>query len=197
LSRPGGNLTGVSRLGAELMPKRLEILCEVVPNASLVDVLVNPDGAISAAGTKDVEMAARTLGRQVRFHPARNDGELEDTFAKLAKLGSVALLVMADSFFRGRSAAIAALTQRYAIPAMYSPPEFTEAGGLVSYESSLTDSFRLIGNYAGRILKGDKPAELPVQQPTRFDLIVNLKTARALGITVPLPLLARADEVIE
>jgi putative tryptophan/tyrosine transport system substrate-binding protein len=197
LARPGANLTGVSRMGAELMPKRMEILCEVAPNALVVDLLVNPQGAITAAATKDVEAAARTLGRKLRVHSASDERELEDSFQELTRLRSSALLIMADSFFRSRSAEIGALSLRYAIPAMFSSPEFTAGGGLVNYESSLTDSFRLIGNYAGRILKGDKPSELPVQQPTRFELVVNLKTARALGITVPLPLLARADEVIE
>ena len=197
LDRPGGNLTGVSRFSAELMPKRLEILCEIVPNAAVVDVLVNPTGAITVAGTKDLEAAARVLGRQIRVHTAATEREIDTAFASLAKLPARALAIMSDSFFTSRAEKIAALTLRYAIPATFGPREFAAAGGLISYEDSQAEAYRLAGRYTGRILKGENPADLAVQQPTLFEFVINLKTARALGVAVPPPLLVRADEVIE
>jgi putative tryptophan/tyrosine transport system substrate-binding protein len=197
LNRPGGNLTGVAQFGAELMPKRLAILCEAMPAAAVIDMLVNPEGAITASASKEVEAAARVLKRQVRIHTARNEPEIDAVFATFAQLRPNALLVMGDSFFGSRSERIGALTARYALPAMFSSRDFVAAGGLMSYDTSRGDMYRLVGTYTGRILKGEKPADLPVQQGTRIELVINLKTAKALGLTVPLALLARADEVIE
>jgi putative ABC transport system substrate-binding protein len=197
LSRPVGNLTGVSRFGAEIMPKRLELLCEIVPNAPVIDLLVNPTGAIAAAGTKEVEAAARSLGRDVRVTRASDAPGIEAAFVKLLQLGSRALLIMADSYFGTRSEQLGALTARLGIPAAQNRREFVVAGGLLGYDSSYIDPFHQAGLYVGRILKGERPGDLPVQRPTRLELFINLKTAKALGINVPLPLLTRADEVIE
>src|SRR5947208_9013451 len=197
LDRPGGNLTDVNRFIAELMPKRLEILCEIVPDAAVVDVLVNPTSDIAAATTKDLEAKARMLGRQLRVHTAATERTIEAVLAKLAQLPARALLIMSDSFFGSRIEKIAALTLRHAIPASFSQREFAAAGGLTSYEDSKVEAYRLAGTYIGRILKGEKPADLPVQQPTSFEFVINRKTARALGLTIPPPLLARADQVIE
>ena len=197
LNRPGGNLTGVTQFAAELMPKRLALLCEAVPNAAVIDVLVNPEGAITAEATKEVEAAARLLGRQIRIHTARNDAEIDAAFAALAQLRASALLVMADSFFQSRSDALGAATVRYGLPAMFSVRDYVAGGGLMSYDVGRFDAYRLVGIYAGRILKGEKPADLPVVQPTKFELVINLKTAKALGLTVSQSLLVAADEVIE
>jgi ABC-type uncharacterized transport system substrate-binding protein len=197
LNRPGGNLTGASSFGAELMPKRLEILSEAAPNAAVIDVLANPQGAITAGSAKDVEAAARLLGRQIRLHTASNDREIDAAFANLPPLRAAALLIIGDSFFSSRIERIAALTLRYEIPAMYSNRNFAVAGGLIGYDTSVPNLIRQAGVYAGRILKGEKPADLPVVQATKVKLIINLKTAKALGLTVPLSLLGRADEVIE
>jgi putative ABC transport system substrate-binding protein len=197
LNRPGGNFTGVYRFGIELMPKRLELLCEVVPSATVIDLLVNPDGAITASSTRDVEAAAGKLGRQIRIQQARNDSEIDAAFVTLSRLRSAALLIMGDSFFGSRIERLGELAASHAIPAIFTTREFTAAGGLMNYAAIDNESFRVVGSYTGRILKGEKPAGLPVQQPTMIELVINLKAARALGITVPLPLLARADEVIE
>jgi putative ABC transport system substrate-binding protein len=197
LARPGGNLTGNVSFGAELMPKRLALLCEALPNAAVIDMLVNPDGAITASSTKDVEAAAIRLGRKVRVHTARNDAEIDAAFAAVAQLRASALLVMGDSFFSSRPERIGALTLRYALPAMFSVRDFVTAGGMMSYDTDRYDLYRLVGVYTGRILKGEKPADLPVQQPTKFELVVNLKTAKALGLTLPASVLATAGEVIE
>jgi len=197
LNRPGGNLTGVTHFGAELMPKRLQVLSEVVPDAAVIDLLVNPEGAITAGATKDVEAAAHALGRQIRIHAARNEAEIAAAFAQLPQLRAQALLVMGDSFFTSRSEQVGALTLRYALPAMFSNRDFITAGGLMAYDTDRMDGYRLIGVYTGRILKGEKPADLPVQQSTKIEFLINLKTAKALGLTIPLPLLGRANEVIE
>jgi putative ABC transport system substrate-binding protein len=197
LSRPGRNITGSYRFGAELEPKRFEILCEAVPDARVIDVLVNPDGAITAASTRDIEAAAGKLQRQIRVHKARNDNEVDAAMATLVQLRSSALLIMGDSFFTSRSERLGALVARHTLPAIYTLREFAAAGGMLSYQAEPRDSYRLVGTYTGRILKGEKPADLPVQQATRFEFLVNLKTARALGLTIPLSMLARADEVIE
>jgi putative ABC transport system substrate-binding protein len=197
LNRPGGNLTGVSRFSAELMPKRLEILCEVVPNAAVIDLLVNPTGAITASSTKEVEAAARLLGRQIRVQTATDEREIEAAFANLPQLRAGALLIMSDAYFGSQSGRIGALTVRYAIPALFSSREFAVGGGLMSYDTSESDAYRQVGVFTGRILRGEKPADLPVMQPTKFELVINLKTAKTLGLTFPLPLLGRADEVIE
>jgi putative tryptophan/tyrosine transport system substrate-binding protein len=197
LSRPSGNFTGDYRFGSELEPKRLELLCEVTPNATVVDMLVNPDGAITVASSRDVEAAARLLGRQIRTHTARNDTEIAAVFTTLSKLRVGALLIMGDSFFTSRSRQLGALAARHAIPAISVNREFALAGGLMSYAPALSDSMRIIGSYTGRILKGEKPADLPVQQATKLELIINLKTAKALGLTIPETLLVIADKVIE
>ena len=197
LNRPGGNFTGVYRFGGALEPKRLELLCEVVPGVPLIDVLVNPEGAITAISTRDLETAAPPLGRQIRIHKASNDAEIDQVFATLSELRAGALLIMGDSFFASRNARLAELTVRHAIPAISVHRDFTLAGGLMNYAPDDRESYRLAGGYTARILHGEKPADLPVQQATKVEMIVNLKTARALGITVPLPLLARADEVVE
>ena len=197
LNRPGGNLTGVTRFSAELMPKRLQILSEVAADATVIDLLVNPTGAITVSSTKELETVAHSLGRRIRVHTAIDRGDIETAFAQLKQLRAGALLIMADAYFGSQGEWIGALTLRDAIPALFSARNFAAGGGLLSYDSSESDAYRQIGNYVGRILKGEKPAELPVMLPTKFELVINLKTAKALGITVPLPLLGRADEVIE
>jgi len=197
LNRPAGNFTGVYRFGGELEPKRLELLCEAIPSAAEIDLLVNPEGAITAASTRDLESAARQLGRRVRIHKATNDTEIDAAFAALSALRSGALHLMGDSYFTSRSRRIGALTVRHAIPAIYNTRDFALAGGLMSYVASEVEPYRLVGSYVGRVLKGEKPADLPVQQATRVELIINMKTAKALGLTFPLTLLGRADEVIE
>jgi putative ABC transport system substrate-binding protein len=197
LNRPGGNLTGVTRFSAELMPKRLDILCEVVPDATVIDLLVNPTGAITASSTKELEAVARSLGRQIRVHTATDRGQIEAAFAQLRELHARALLIMADAYFGSQGDWLGALTARDAIPALFSTRNFAAGGGLLSYDVSESDAYRQVGNYVGRILKGERPADLPVMLPTKFELVINLKTAKALGLTIPLPLIGRADEVIE
>ena len=197
LNRPGFNFTGAYRFGSELEPKRLELLHEIVPNGMVIDLLVNPDGAITVASSQDVEAAAKVLGRPIRLHQARNDAEIEAVFASLSELRATALLIMADSFFTSRSRQLGELSLRHGIAAASTTRDFTVAGGLVSYAPLDTDAFQFLGRYAGRILKGEKPADLPVLQSTKVELVLNLKTAKALGMTIPLPLLGRADEVIE
>jgi putative ABC transport system substrate-binding protein len=197
LHRPGGNLTGVSRLSSELTPKRLELLREVVPNASVVALLVNPTNPATEATTKSVQAAARSLGCQIRVFGASTDRETDEAFASIAREKIGALLISVDAFFNGRIDHLAALALRHAVPAIYEARGFAAAGGLMSYGAGLSDAYREVGVYVGRILKGAKPADLPVQQQTKVDLAINLKTARVLGLTVSLPLLGRADEVIE
>jgi putative ABC transport system substrate-binding protein len=197
LNRPGTNFTGTYRFGGQLEPKRLELLCEMVPGASVIDLLVNPEGAITAVSTRDLEGAARALGRQLRIHRATNDAEIDAVFATLAQLHAGALQIMGDSFFRIRQQQLADLAARYAIPAMANTREFTQAGGLMNYAADDSETYRLAAGYTGRILEGEKHADLPVQQATKVELAINLKTAKALGITVPITILGRADEVIE
>jgi ABC-type uncharacterized transport system substrate-binding protein len=197
LNRPGTNFTGIYRFGGELEPKRLELLCELVPGASVIDLLVNPEGAITAVSTRDLEGAARALGRQVRLHRATNDAEIDSVFAALGQLHAGALQIMGDSFLGTRSQRLADLTRRYAIPAIAVWREFTLQGGLMNYSADDSETWRLAASYTARILKGEKPADLPVQQATKVELTINNKTAKALGITVPITLLGRADEVIE
>jgi putative ABC transport system substrate-binding protein len=196
LNRPGGNITGVTNFSAELMPKRLELLREAAPNATVIDMLVNPEGAITAESTKVVEAAAGLLRRQIRIHTASNDSEIDAAFAKLAELRASALLVMADAFFSSRSERMGALTLRNAIPAMFRR-EFVAAGGLMGYDMNRSEAYRLVGIYTGRILNGEKPADLPVQQSTKVELVINLKTAKSLGLTIPPTLFAFASELIE
>jgi putative ABC transport system substrate-binding protein len=197
LPRPGSNLTGVSFLNVELMPKRLELISELVPQASAIALLVNPNNPLTKPMIRDMQEAALTKGVQLHILKASSESEIDAAFATLVQVHAGALVVGADPFFNSRPEQLVALTSRHAVPAIYHWREFAVAGGLISYGTSLTGVFRQSGAYAGRILKGAKPADLPVQQPTRFELMVNLKTAEALGLTVPPSILARADEVIE
>jgi putative ABC transport system substrate-binding protein len=197
LNRPGGNLTGVTGLGVELGPKRLELLREMVPGARIIAALINPTGLYSAKLSTDFQTAARTLGLQLRILHASTENDLDAVLGDLGRDRSDALVIGIDPFFTGKSELLANLALRHRLPAAYVYREFAAAGGLMSYGGSYTETSRLVGNYAGRILKGDKPADLPVQQVTKVELVLNLQTARVLGLTVPLPLLGRADEVIE
>jgi putative tryptophan/tyrosine transport system substrate-binding protein len=198
LNRPGGNLTGVSRLNSELVPKRLELLRELVPNADTIGFLVNPNNPNAESQLREVEEAARVIGGvPILVVKAGSEIEFDLAFAILVRRGAGALLIAGDQFFNSQSEKLAALTVRYAIPTIYQLREFAAAGGLVSYGASLPDAYRLIAVYAVQILKGAKPFDLPVQQQTRFELVINLKTAKELGLTISLPLIGRADEVIE
>jgi putative tryptophan/tyrosine transport system substrate-binding protein len=197
LARPGGNLTGVSFLNVELMPKLLEMLSELVPRAGEIALLVNPNNPQIERIIGDVQEAARAKGVQLPILKAGTESEIDAAFAALARLQAGALVIGADAFFTSRREQLVALAARYAVPAIYQWREFAAAGGLISYGTSLTAVYRQVGIYAGKILNGAKPADLPVQQPTTFELVVNLKTANALGLTVPPSILARADEVIE
>jgi putative ABC transport system substrate-binding protein len=197
LARPGGNLTGFSILVGELMPKRLELLSELVPQAGVIALLVNPNSAAAEGQTRDVQKAARAKGVQLSILKASTESEIDAAFASLVQLQAGALLVGADPFFNSRREKLVALSARFAVPAIYEWREFAELGGLISYGPSQAGLWRQVGIYAGRILKGEKPADLPVQQPTTFELVVNLNTAKVLGLTVPPSILARADEVIE
>jgi putative ABC transport system substrate-binding protein len=198
LNRPDGNATGVTVLAVELVPKKLELLHEVVPTATIIGVLVNPTNAnVAETVSKDLEATARTLGLQLHVLRASNEREIDDAFATLAQLGGRALLIGPFAYFNIKTERIAALSLRYTMPTIFQNREFAAAGGLMSYGGSTTELYRLIGVYTGRILKGEKPADLPVQQATKVELVINLKTAKALGLEIPPTLLARADEVIE
>jgi putative ABC transport system substrate-binding protein len=197
LNQPGGNLTGVTGLNAELGPKRLEVLHELVPVLTTIPVLVNPSDRSAGALSSDLQAAARTLGVELHVFHASTERDFDTVFATLDQLRAGALLINASLFFNTRSEQLATLTVRHSVPAIYQFRQFAAAGGLMSYGSSITDSHRLVGTYTGRILKGEKPPDLPVQQSTKVELTINLKTAKALGITVPITLLGRADEVIE
>jgi ABC-type uncharacterized transport system substrate-binding protein len=197
LNRPDGNLTGVTTFALELEPKRLELLRELVPGASAVGVLFNPDTPGSENRLSELHAAARTLGLQLHVLHANNERDFDAIFASLGPLRIGALAIGADAFFNSRSEQLATLALRHAVPTIYQFREFVAAGGLVSYGGSLTDAHRLVGVYTGRILRGEKPADLPVQQVTKVELIINLRTAKTFGIAVPPTLLARADELIE
>ena len=198
LNRPGGNLTGVSNLNVELGSKQLELLHELVPTATIVALLVNPTNRkLTETTTSDAQAAARTLGLQLHVVTASSPSEIDTAFATLVQQGAGALVVSADALFASQREQIVAAAARHAVPTMYSIREAAAAGGLVNYATSITDGYRQVGVYTGRILKGEKPADLPVLQPTKVELVINLKTARALGLDVPPTLLARADEVIE
>ena len=197
LHRPGGNLTGVTNLNIELGPKRLQMLHELVPAKSRIAALINPTNPNVETITGDLQSAARDFGLELQILPASNDGQIDAAFEIMAKSGAAALAVGADSYYMVKSEKLGALTVRHALPAIFQTREFAAAGGLASYGTSLGELYRQVGVYTGRILKGEKPADLPVQQATKIELFINLKTAKALGITVPLPLLGRADEVIE
>jgi putative ABC transport system substrate-binding protein len=196
-NRPGGNVTGVAFFAQALVTKRIELLRELVPKASMIGILVNPNFPGTAAEVADGQAAARAGGIEVQIIHASNDDELEATFADMEKRRIGALVVSGDIFFNSRRDQIVALAARYAVPAIYEWREYVTAGGLMNYGTSVTDGYRQAGNYIARILKGAQPSDLPVVQPTRFELVINLKTAKALGLDVPPSLLARADEVIE
>jgi putative tryptophan/tyrosine transport system substrate-binding protein len=197
LNRPGGNVTGVTVLGVEVGPKRLELLHELVPKATIVALLVNPTSPFAETTSRDLQAASRTLGLQLHVLHASTARDIDDAFATLVQLQAGALVIGSDPFFVSRIEKLAELTVRHAVPTIYQYREFAVAGGLMSYGGSLPDSFRTAGIYTGRILKGEKPADLPVQQSTKVELILNLKTAKALGLEVPTALLVRANEVIE
>jgi putative ABC transport system substrate-binding protein len=198
LSRPGGNLTGVTNLGVEVEAKQLELLHELVPTATTIALLVNPTNrTLAETLSRDMQPAADKLGLKLQVLNASTDRDFDTVFATLARQRAAALMIGADIFFISRSQQLAALAVRYAIPASFYFREFVVAGGLMSYGGSFTEAHRQVGVYVGRILKGDKPADLPILQPTKFELVINLKTAKALGLTVPQSLLAGADEVIE
>jgi putative tryptophan/tyrosine transport system substrate-binding protein len=198
LNRPGGNLTGATGLGAELAPKRLELLHELIPAAKVIGLLLNPTNATSTEPqSRDLEAAARLLGLQLHILYASAERDFDTVFATLVQQHADGLVIGADAFLSSRGEQLAALTVRHALPAITGSREFAAAGGLMSYGGRSADQYRLVGVYTGRILKGEKPADLPVQQATKVELIINLKTAKALGITVPQLLLGRADEVIE
>ena len=198
LARPGGNITGVTSLNAEAGPKRLELLHELVPTANVVGLLVNPTNPnLAKPTTKNLHAAARTLGLQLHVLHASTERDFDTVFATLVQLRAGALVIGADTFFSSRLEQLASLTVRHAVPAVYQTREFTAAGGLMSYGGSTTEVHRLAGIYVGRILKGDKPADLPVEQTTKVELFLNLRTAKVLGLEVPRTLVALADEVIE
>jgi putative tryptophan/tyrosine transport system substrate-binding protein len=197
LNRPGSNVTGVTSLTVEVGPKRLEVLHELVPAATVMALLINPSTPFAETLSRDAQAAARTLGLQLRVLQATTDRELNSVLADLRQLQVGGLVIGSDVFFNSRSEQLAALTVRHAMPAVYQYRPFVAAGGLMSYGGSLEDSYRLAGIYTGRVIKGEKPGDLPVQQSTKVEMFLNLKTANALGVTVPLSLLGRADEVIE
>jgi putative ABC transport system substrate-binding protein len=197
LSRPDGNLTGVSTFIAEMEPKRLGLLRELRPHATTTAFLVNPKYFQSEIQASEVQTAARSVGQQIEILKASTIRDIDTAFATLAQMRADALLVAGDPFFFNRAAQLVVLTARHAIPTLYSRREFPAAGGLISYGPNQDDSYRLLGVYAARILKGEKPGDLPIQLPTKFELVINLSTANALGLEIPPTLLARADEVIE
>jgi putative ABC transport system substrate-binding protein len=198
LSRPGGNVTGVTQTNVEVAPKRLELMHELLPTTSDLGLMINPaDPALANMQLKDFQAAANTLGVKLHVLNASTNDELEKAFAELRQLRVGGLIISTDPFFTGHAELLAELTSRYAVPSVSKGREFAAAGGLLSYGSDTLDSYRLAGVYAGRVLNGEKPADLPVQQATKVELYINLKTAKALGLTIPLTLLGRADEVIE
>jgi putative tryptophan/tyrosine transport system substrate-binding protein len=198
LNRPGGNVTGATQTNVESAPKRLQLLHELVPTARVVGLLVNPTNpALAEPATKDVQAAAGALGLELHVLTASSERDFDAVFAKLTQLRAGGLVIGPDAFFSSRSEQLGALTVRHGVPTVYDKREFAVAGGLMYYGGDITDSYRLAGVYTGRILKGDKPADLPVQQVTKVEMIINLKTAKALGLNIPEPLIGRADEVIE
>jgi ABC-type uncharacterized transport system substrate-binding protein len=198
LSKPGGNVTGVTTLNLEIGPKRLELLHNAIPSASVIGLLINPTNPrLAETNLKSIQSAGRTLGLERHVLHASTEDEFDTAFEELKKIKVGGLLIAADPFFSSHVKQLAALSIRHAIPSVYQFREFAIAGGLLSYGTSFTQSFRIVGNYTGRILKGEKPADLPVQQATAVELIINQRTAEALGVTVPQALISRADEVIE
>jgi putative ABC transport system substrate-binding protein len=197
LNRPGGNITGVSLFFGELLAKRLGLLRELVPRATVVAVLLNPNNPNFEARLGNVQAAARAIGQRLHVFNANSESEIDRSFATFAQLGAGALLVGDDPFLESRRVHLISLAARHAVPAIYDTRDYTAAGGLMSYGTSFAEASRQVGIYVGKILKGAKPADLPVLQPTKFEFVINLKTAKALGLTVPDKLLALADEVIE
>jgi putative tryptophan/tyrosine transport system substrate-binding protein len=197
LRRPGSNVTGSTQLSVEVGPKRLELARELFPGATTVALLVNPANPLAATVSKELQAVADTLGLRLHVLHANTEADFEAAFATAAQLRAAALVIGADPLFSSHAAQLGALALRHSVPAIYQYREFAAAGGLMSYGGYATDTYRLGGVYSGRILNGEKPADLPVQQVTKVELIINLKTAKSLGITVPLPLSGRADEVIE
>ena len=197
LRQPGGNATGFAMTTSQLMPKRLELLLELVPKAATIALLLNATGVDTDAVEKDVEAATRAFGRQMVVLKVGTESDLEAAFVSAVRQGADALLVSPSAIFTDRRAQIVAFAARYALPAAYPWREYAEAGGLISYGPSVVLAYYQTGQYAGRILKGDKPADLPVQQPAKFETVLNIRTAKALGLTVPIRALVRADEVIE
>ena len=191
LARPGGNVTGISFLNVELHPKRLELLAEMAPQARVIALLVNPTNSNAERVVQELQEAARAKGVQLPILKASSESEIDAAFATLVQLHAAALVVSADPFFNSRREQLVALASRHAIPAIYGFREFAASGGLISYGASITAASRQVGTYAGKILKGAKPADLPVVQPTKFELVINLKTAKALGLTVPIVARAR------
>jgi ABC-type uncharacterized transport system substrate-binding protein len=197
LNRPAGNVTGVASLGKVLVVKRLELLRELVPKADAIAFLINPNNAVAELDTSDAQAAAAALGQKLIVVKGGSEGDIDAAFATVARQRAGGLLQQLDPFLQSRRDQLVALAARYMLPAVYERRDFAAAGGLTSYGTSLGDALHLVGSYAGRLVKGEKPADLPVQQPVKFDLVINLKTAKALGLEVPPTLLARADEVIE
>jgi putative ABC transport system substrate-binding protein len=197
MNQPGGNITGISMMAGALEPKRLELLHEIVPKAMVIHVLVNPNTAGAVQDIPDLALAARGIGLRLQVLPAGTEADIDAAFVKLVREKAQALLVMADGFLTLQRQQIIALSARHALPAVYPWREFAVDGGLVSYGSSIREAYRQSGIYVGQILKGAKVGGLPVQQPTKFELVVNLKTAKALGLDLPASLLLRADEVVE
>jgi ABC-type uncharacterized transport system substrate-binding protein len=197
LNRPGRNVTGVTQLSSELVSKRLGLLHDLIPTATTIGLLVNPTDPRAETQTRDMQEAAHALGLQIHVLNASTEGEIDTAFANLAQLRAGALFVGTGELFTRRPKQLAALAARQRVPAIYQYREFAAAGGLISYGTSLTDAYRLTGIYTGRVLKGEKPADMPVLQPTKFELVLNLKTAKALGLEIPPGVLAIADEVIE
>jgi putative ABC transport system substrate-binding protein len=197
LSRPGGNVTGVAVLSNTLVQKQLEMLHEVVPSVTLVALLVNPKNPLTGSDTKDVQSAAGSMRQQILVLNVSNESDLKNAFTAITERRAEAALVQTDPFLNGRLDQIAALTTQYRVPAVSSLREFVRAGGLMSYGTDIVDAHRQLGLYVGKILKGAKPSELPVQQAVKVEFAINLRTARTLGLTIPLPLSGRADEVIE
>jgi putative ABC transport system substrate-binding protein len=197
LNRPGANLTGSANLTIELTPKQLQLLRELLPRASRFGVLADPASATTQSALQDLQAAARTLGQQLVVESARTNSDLEKAFATFSQQHVGAVLVGTSAFYIRRMEQLAALAARHALPAIYPYREYTLSGGLMSYGTSFGYAYRQVGIYTGRILKGEKPADLPVQQPTKLELVINLKSAKALGLTIPETLLATADEVIQ
>jgi putative ABC transport system substrate-binding protein len=198
LNHPGGNISGVTQTNQEVTPKRLQLLHELVPSASIMTLLVNPASNYQAeTQSKGALSAAHTLGLELHVLNASTDSDFDAVFTNLTQLRAGGLVIASDPFFIGRSEQLAALTLRHAVPTIFETREFAAGGGLMSYGADIAETYRLAGNYTGRILKGDKPADLPVQLATKVEFYINLKTAKTLGITFPLTLLGRADEVIE